>query len=78
MGFPCIPAGSFYAYEAFRRLGVSDTGGLRLGLALQALTDAAGALAPPEAVRIGIVFDQLQSIARDHFRIDIPSQVDPA
>ena len=29
-------------------------------------------------VRIGIVFDQLQSIARDHFRIDIPSRVDPA
>ncbi|ADP80445.1 cysteine desulfurase-like protein [Pseudofrankia inefficax] len=27
------PAGSFYAYEASRRLGLGDTGGLRLGLA---------------------------------------------
>lgn len=27
------PAGSFYAYETFRRLGVEDTGGLRLGVA---------------------------------------------
>jgi selenocysteine lyase/cysteine desulfurase len=27
------PAGSFYAYEAFRRLGLDDQHGLRLGLA---------------------------------------------
>ncbi|MGC3993228.1 MAG: cysteine desulfurase-like protein [Propionicimonas sp.] len=27
------PAGSFYAYEPFRRLGLDDDGGLRLGLA---------------------------------------------
>jgi selenocysteine lyase/cysteine desulfurase len=27
------PAGSFYAYEAFRRLAVDDQHGLRLGLA---------------------------------------------
>lgn len=28
-----VPAGSFYAYEACRRLGLGDTGGLRIGLA---------------------------------------------
>ncbi len=28
-------------------------------------------------VRVGIVFEQLQAIARQHFRIDIPSQADP-
>lgn len=44
------PAGSFYAYETFRRLGAEDAGGLRIGIApytnaddadrfLQALTD---------------------------------------
>jgi cysteine desulfurase family protein (TIGR01976 family) len=27
------PAGSFYAYETFRRLGIDDFGGLRLGMA---------------------------------------------
>ena len=27
------PAGTFYAYEAARRLGLGDTGGLRVGLA---------------------------------------------
>jgi selenocysteine lyase/cysteine desulfurase len=27
------PAGSFYAYEASRRLGLGDAGGLRIGLA---------------------------------------------
>ena len=27
------PAGSFYALEASRRLGLGDTGGLRVGLA---------------------------------------------
>jgi selenocysteine lyase/cysteine desulfurase len=27
------PAGSFYAYEASHRLGLGDTGGLRMGLA---------------------------------------------
>ena len=27
------PAGSFYALEASRRLGLGDTGGLRIGLA---------------------------------------------
>ncbi|MET7682522.1 cysteine desulfurase-like protein [Streptomyces sp. NPDC005423] len=29
----CAPSGSFYALEASRRLGLGDTGGLRLGLA---------------------------------------------
>lgn len=29
-------------------------------------------------VRIGIVFDQLQAIAREHFKIDIASHVDPS
>ena len=33
------PAGSFYAYEAFRRLGVDDPNGLRIGIA--AYTDDA-------------------------------------
>lgn len=28
-----VPAGSFYAYETFRRLGVEDEAGLRLGIA---------------------------------------------
>jgi selenocysteine lyase/cysteine desulfurase len=27
------PAGSFYAYEASRRLGLGEAGGLRIGLA---------------------------------------------
>ena len=27
------PAGTFYAYEASRHLGLGDTGGLRIGLA---------------------------------------------
>ncbi len=27
------PAGSFYAYEPFRALGLADKGGLRIGLA---------------------------------------------
>ena len=27
------PAGSFYAYEAFQRLGIDDDGALRLGVA---------------------------------------------
>jgi selenocysteine lyase/cysteine desulfurase len=27
------PAGQFYAYEPYRRLGIDDEGGLRLGLA---------------------------------------------
>ena len=27
------PAGTFYAYEPARRLGLDDTGGLRIGLA---------------------------------------------
>lgn len=29
-------------------------------------------------VRIGIVFDELQAVARRHFGIDIPAEVDPA
>ena len=28
-----LPAGSFYAYEPFRRLGLSDPHGLRIGIA---------------------------------------------
>lgn len=29
-------------------------------------------------VRVGIVFDELRAVARKHFQIDIPAQVDPA
>ena len=33
------PAGQFYAYEPYRRLGIDDEGGLRLGLAPYSTTD---------------------------------------
>jgi cysteine desulfurase family protein (TIGR01976 family) len=33
------PAGQFYAYEPYRRLGIDDDGGLRLGLAPYSTTD---------------------------------------